>query len=490
MVVVFIVVFLIDKYKYKMIGRESQLALMHETLSINKSCFVALTGRRRVGKTYLINQVYKQNMCLSVTGIQNADTQIQINNFVQKISEHSIKRIKIKPKNWQDVFLLLKNYLKSLSKNKKQVIFLDELPWINTTKSGFIQLLAHLWNDYLSKEKHFVLVICGSATSWITEKIINDKGGFHNRITHSIQLKPFTLAETKAFLNNKKITLSDSSIVELYLVMGGVPYYLENIKRGESPSKAIERMCFSENGLLKNEYDNLYKALFDYPENHEAIIASLAEAKSGLSREEIIKKSKVATGGPYTRAINELIVSGFIIEETPFGKLKRGSIYRLVDEFSVFYHKFIKKNKKANKGIWQLLATSQQYKIWTGYAFETLCIKHTDEIKKVLGIFNVYTQTWSYRHISQNKTDGFQIDLLIDRKDQAINLCECKFYDAPFEINKSYATQLKIRKSLFKQVTKTRKNIFTTLITNYPLKQNAHSIDSIDVNLTISELMV
>lgn len=473
-----------------MVGREYQIALMNETLNISKSCFVAVTGRRRVGKTYLIQHVYKQNMCLSITGIQNADTQIQISNFIQKISEYSKKRITPKPKNWQEVFVLLKNYLKSLPKNKKQVIFLDELPWINTAKSGFIQLLAHLWNDYLSKEKHFVLVICGSATSWISEKIINDKGGFHNRITHSIQLKPYTLAETKAFLKNKKIILSDSAIVDLYLAMGGIPYYLENIKRGESPAQAIERMCFSENGLLKNEYDNLYKALFDYRENHEAIVACLALAKGGLSREEIIKKSKVATGGPYTRAINDLIVSGFIVEEIPFGKLKRGSIYRLVDEFSVFYHKFIKPNKKANKGIWQLLAASQHYKIWTGYAFETLCIKHVSEIKKALGVFNVYTETSSYRHISKNAKNGFQIDLLIDRKDQVINLCECKFYYAPFEITKNYATQLKIRKSLFKQTTQTKKNIFTTLITNYPLKQNQHSIDSVDVSITISDLMV
>ena len=470
-------------------ARIEQVALMRETLTKTRSSFVAVTGRRRVGKTYLIEEVYRKNMCFSATGIQNGSTLLQINNFTQKISDYSGKIIKDKPKNWQTVFQILKKYFQSLSKTKKQVIFIDELPWMCTNKSGFIQLLAHLWNDYLSKEKHFVLVICGSATSWITQKIINDKGGFHNRITETIQLMPFTLAETKSFLAAKKIQLSDSSIVQLYMTMGGIPYYLENIKRGESPSQIIERICFSETGVLKNEYQNLYSALFDQPENHEAIVAALAEAKVGLSREEIIKKSKVEEGGPYTRTMNDLIVSGFVVEERPYGKLKRGSIYRLVDEYSVFYHKFMKKNKKTHKGVWQILSATQQYKIWVGYAFETLCLKHIPEIKKALGIASVYTETSSYRHISKNADKGFQIDLLIDRKDQVINLCECKFYELPFEISKSYSEQLQLRKSLFKKVSKTKKNVFTTLISNHPLKKNAHAIDSIDVTISTSDIM-
>jgi len=462
---------------------------MRETLDKAGSSFFAVTGRRRVGKTFLIHEVYDKNMCLVVTGIQNAPTQVQINNFSRKIVEYSGKRVKEIPKNWQDLFVQLRSYLGSLPRNKKQVIFLDELPWMSTNRSGFTQLLAHLWNDYLSAEKHFVLVICGSATSWITQKIINDRGGFHNRITEAIQLKPFTLAETKLFLLNKNIQLSDSAIVELYMVMGGIPYYIENIRRGESPAKAIERMCFSDAGLLKNEYENLYSALFDQPENYEAIVASLANAKGGLSREEILKKSKVEKGGPYTRVMNDLIVSGFVVEEKPYGRQKRGSIYRLVDEYSVFYHKFIKKNKKNSKGIWQILSASQQYKIWSGYAFETLCLKHIQEIKNALGIAGVYTETSSYRHSGEGGGSGFQIDLLIDRRDQVINLCECNFYEAPFEINKAYSAQLQVRKALFKKVTSTKKSVFTTLITNQPLKQNIHSIDCVDVSISTSDFM-
>lgn len=470
-----------------MIGREKQTKIMQSLLKLQKSYFVAVTGRRRVGKTYLIDQVYQDHMCLRITGIQDADQQSQIINFVQKLAEYSNTPIVTIPNNWQEVFLLLKGYLKTLDKRKKHVLFIDELPWIATARSGFIQQLAHIWNDYLSKEKHFVLVICGSATSWITKKIINDRGGFHNRLSHNIEVKPFTLAEVKSFFKSRQINLTDNSIVEIYMALGGIPYYLENIEKGETPNIAIDRMCFDDNGILKNEYNNLYKALFDHPENHEAIVKALATSKSGLTRGQVLKKSKVEAGGPYTRAMKELIVSGFIVEESPFGKKKRGALYRLVDEYSVFYHKFIQPNKKSTSGIWSILSASPQYAIWSGYAFETLCHKHIAEIKNALGIAKVYTETSSYNHVESKK--GFQIDLIIDRRDQAINLCECKFYKNPFAMTKKYADELNKRKGLFQQTSKTKKNVFTTMITNHEMDKNAYYLDAVDTFISVSQLM-
>ena len=472
-----------------MIGRDEQAQLMNDALHKNKSSFLALTGRRRVGKTFLIDQVYANNFCLKVTGIQDATLQEQIINFTQKIQKHSKKRIAQPPQNWQQVFILLINYLETLPKNIKQVIFLDELPWICTHKSGFLKFLAHLWNDYLSKERHFILVICGSATSWITKKIINDKGGLHNRVTLQLQLKPFTLAETKAFLALKKIKFTNSAIVEIYMALGGIPFYLELLVNGESPAQAIQRLCFNDAAPLKNEYQNLYKAQFNNPENHEAIVTTLATSKNGLSRAVIINKAKITEGGPFTRSINDLILCGFVIEEQPFGKLKRGSVYRLVDEYSIFYHQFIKKNKTSSKGGWQLLAATQPYKTWAGYAFENICIKHTDQIKAALGIANVFTKTSSFTQNANNLTAGFQVDLVIDRNDNVIHLCECKFYNAPFEIDKKYATQLQIRKSLFMQNTGTNKTVFNTLITNYPMVSNPYALDSIDNSINIAQLM-
>lgn len=473
-----------------MIGRKAQEKLMKDFLKRKKSGFLAVTGRRRVGKTYLIDEVYGGHFCFRVTGIQDADMQTQINNFTQKIAEHSGFPVVTAPGNWQEVFMLLKAYLQTLPKNKKQVLFIDELPWMATKRSGFIQLLAHLWNDYLSKEKHFILVVCGSATSWITNKIVNDRGGFHNRLDQTIKLKSFTLKETKDFLESRNIRLTDQAIAELYMVMGGIPYYLEQVRKGTSVNQIIAELCFDENGILNNEYENLYKALFDHSENHEAIVAALATAQNGLNRKQIIAKSKVQEGGPYTRAMNDLLVSGFVEEVLPFGREKRGAVYRLLDEYSIFYHKFIAKNKKKGKEIWTSLHQSQQYKIWTGYAFENLCQRHIAEIKSALGISGVYTEHYSFAQKPESKTKtGLQIDLIIDRKDDCINLCECKFYNTEFSITKDYASKLRSRRQTFIESTKTKKTVFNTLITSYGVVKNEYFLEQIDADLTVSDLM-
>lgn len=471
-----------------MVGRKAQTETMADLLSLKKSYFVAVTGRRRVGKTYLIDQVYKDNICFRVTGIQDGNQKEQIVNFVQKIAEHSNIPIVSMPQNWQQVFILLKKHLETLPKNRKQVLFIDELPWMATIRSGFIQLLAHLWNDYLSKEKHFILAICGSATSWISKKIISDKGGFHNRITHHIQLPPFTLEETRAFLLNNKIKLVDSEICELYMALGGIPYYLELIRKGESATEAIDRLCFADGGLLKKEYEHLYKALFNQSANHEAIVSVLGKSKSGLGRTELSKKSKVATGGPFTRTMEDLVLSGFVAEQHPYGKTKQGMIYRLTDEFSVFYHRFISKHKKAVSGIWQEISKTQPYKIWLGFAFEALCMRHLPQIKRALSIANVYTEVSSFYKLAEAENEGIQIDILLDRADKTINICECKYYNEPFELSKQYSELLNKRKELFKQYTKTKKNLFTTLITNQPINKNDYYYATLDKVVTLDEL--
>lgn len=471
-----------------MVGRKVQRTVMNDLLDLQKSYFVAMTGRRRVGKTYLVDQVYREHMCFRVTGVQDGDQKTQIVNFIQKLAEYSNIPIVTVPENWQQVLILFKKYLSQLPKNKKQVIFIDELPWMATARSGFIQLLAHLWNDYLSKEKHFILVICGSATSWITKNIIRDKGGFHNRVTHQIILTPFTLAETKEFLASKKIKLTDTEQAILYMAFGGIPYYLELIRKGESATEAIDRLCFANGGLLKSEYDNLYKALFNNAANHEAFVAALAKSKAGLGRIELSQKSKVALGGPFTRAIEDLVVSGFVIEQIPYGKVKQGTIYRLNDEFSIFYHRFILPNKKANAGMWQELAKTQSYKIWLGYAFEGLCIKHIDKIKLALGIPTVYTEISSFQVKGNKASDGIQIDIVIDRADNTVNLCECKFYSSPLEIDKAYAIAMTKRIEVFKSQTKTKKNVFNTLITILAPKRNEYLHQAVDRVVLLEDL--
>jgi uncharacterized protein len=473
-----------------MIGRKKEIEKINDLLNSNRSEFLAVTGRRRVGKTYLIDSLLNQNYCFSMIGIQNGSTTAQLVNFGAKLGEYEGTGITPNLENWQMAFLRLKTYLKTLDSSKKHVIFIDELPWVATPKSGFIQFLAHFWNDYLSKERHFILVVCGSATSWITKKIINDTGGLHNRVTENIHLYPFSIAETALFLKEQGLQFTIQEVVKIYMTLGGIPFYLENIKRGESFAAAIERLCFSPTGILHNEYDNLFKALFNNAEVHQQIVATLAAHPYGMSHAEILQNMGMnQPTGSYQRAIEELIISDFVIENTSFGKKKRGSLYRLVDEYSIFFHRFIKLNKKYTQGMWQQLAESQSYKIWSGYAFETFCHKHIDALKQVLGIAAVFTEIYSLSISNSAEADGLQIDLLIDRKDGCINLCEIKFHNGVFTISKEYYQQLVEKRQRFIDHTGTKKQVFLTFITNHGIAANAYSREIVDVEIRLEQLL-
>ncbi len=473
-----------------MIGRKKEVEKIQELLNSNRSEFLAVTGRRRVGKTYLIDSVLKDYYCFSITGIQEGTLEMQLVNFSVKLSEYDKTNDYTKSDDWQQAFLMLKNYLKTLTKEKKHVVFIDELPWIATSKSGFIQILAHFWNDYLSKEPHFILVICGSATSWITQKIINDRGGLHNRVTENIHLYPFTIAETRQFLQAKGLSFSNQDIAKIYMSLGGIPFYLENIRKGESFAVAIERLCFAPTGILHNEYNNLFQALFNNAEMHQQIVSVLAGRHYGLSHSEILQQIGISQpSGSYQRAIDDLLISDFIIENIAWGKKKRGSFFRLTDEFSNFYHRFIKSNRKYTIGIWQQLSETQNYKIWAGYAFETLCHRHIETLKKVLGISAVYTEISSLNVPQTIDYQGFQVDLIIDRKDNCINLCEVKFHNAPYAITKEEYQSLIERRQRFITFTGTKKQVFWTFISNQGLAQNAYSREIIDVAIDLEQLL-
>lgn len=462
---------------------------MNRLLKSDRSEFLAVTGRRRVGKTFLIDKVLRKHYCFSMTGIQKANQRKQLLNFAVKLSEYDGTGTPQPMKNWQDAFLKFKVYLQTLDNKKKHVIFIDELPWVATPRSGFIQILAHLWNDYLSKEPHFLLVICGSATSWVARNIINDPGGLHNRLTELIHLHPFSLPETRAFLKKNGLRFTDQEIAKVYMALGGIPYYLQNIKRGESAPVAIERLCFSPNGLLRNEYDNLYRALFKNADLYQEIITVLASQPHGMPNSKILKKLGMKTSGSYHRAMKDLIASDFIRETHPFGKKKRGAFFRLIDEYSVFYHRFIAPNRNYSSGIWQQLATGQAYKIWTGYAFESICFQHIDQIKWALGIGAVSTDISSIVVAGSEKGEGFQIDMVIDRRDDCIHLCEIKFHAGPFTINKEYYSKLIRKRQLFIEHTNTRKQVLYTFITNHGIVENGYALEVVDVDLTLAEIL-
>ena len=467
-------------------GRKEEKKMLLQAIKSANPELIAIYGRRRVGKTFLVRNTYKSKLNFEIAGIQNGTLKEQLQNFNYRLSEYSNSRATTPPPtNWIEAFHRLSKYL-SRKKVKKHVIFIDELPWIATPRSGFLKAFDNFWNSWASKKK-IVVVICGSAASWMIKKVIHNKGGLHNRVTQVINLHPFTLRETESYFNKKKIALNRYQILQIYMAIGGIPLYLDKIEGGKSAAQNIDRLCFSNNGFLRDEFTKLYSSLFTNPESHIKIIRAISSKWKGLTRDEIIRQSKLSDGGSINRILDELVYSGFISNYLPFDKKKKDKLYRLTDEYSLFYLKFIE-NSPSSKNTWIKLSQSQKWKAWSGYSFESICIKHGELIKEALGIQAVYTEFSSFL-IKGNKTkQGVQIDLVIDRNDNSINICEMKFYSGKYSITKKYAADLRQKQVRFQEKTKTNKQIFLTMISSFGIEQNKNSVGLIDHDLTIDVL--
>lgn len=469
------------------IGRKKEKQVLQDALTSKEAELIAVVGRRRVGKTFLINTIYQEQIVFQLTGIQNVSTSQQLANFSRRLSKFDNEKKQPIPKNWFDAFSQLEDFLENRQDKEKKVIFLDEVPWMSSPKSDFLSAFGYFWNSWASLQ-NIVVVICGSATSWIIQKIVFDTGGLHNRITQYIQLQPFTLYETEAYLKSRHLNFTRYQIVELYMAMGGIPHYLKEIKSGKSAIQNIDDICFSQNGLLRQEFSKLYPALFRFPEKHIAIVRALATKRIGMTRKEIITKAKTPNGGATTKILEELEQSSFITSYHPWNKKKKEKLYRLTDEYSLFYLSFMEDKTNEGRGTWQYLSQTQTYKTWTGYAFESICLKHVPQIKKALDIFGVYSKTASFIHKGSKDQKGVQIDLLIDRNDNVINIVEVKFYNKEFTLTKAYAHQLQEKKWIFETVSKTKKLTTLTLATTFGIKQNQHSLGLIENVVTLDDL--
>jgi len=469
-----------------LVGRKEEYQILQQAIKSDKPELVAIYGRRRVGKTFLVRNTYKSKINFEITGIQGGTLKEQLLNFSYRLKEYSGSRAKQNtPVSWMEAFNMLSIHL-SRKKTKKKVVFIDELPWIASPRSGFLRAFDNFWNGWANK-KNIVVVICGSAASWMIKKVIHNKGGLHNRVTQIINLHPFTLAETESFLKKKKISLNRYQILQIYMAIGGIPLYLDKVEPGKSAAQNIDKLCFSSKGFLRDEFNKLYSSLFTNPESHVRIIRALSSKWKGLTRDEIIKQSKLSDGGRINRILDELVYSGFISAYLPFNKKKKDKLYRLSDEYSLFYLKFIE-NSSRSKNTWIKLSQSQKWKSWSGYAFESICIKHGELIKKALGIEAVYTEFSSFLIKGSRSKQGVQVDLVIDRNDNSINICEMKFYNGKFSITKKYAAELRQKQIKFLEKTKTNKQIFVTMITSFGLDQNKNSIGLIDHDLTLDIL--
>ncbi|MFK7981556.1 MAG: ATP-binding protein [Saprospiraceae bacterium] len=472
------------------IGREEEKGILKDALQSREAEMVAVIGRRRVGKTYLIESVYQKQIVFQITGLQNATKTNQLENFIIQLNKVVKSKLPLeRPKSWLRAFAMLTVYLEEQIEAEKKVVFLDELPWLSTHKSGFLAGLSYFWNSWAVK-KNIVLVVCGSAASWMIQKVINNRGGLYNRVTKRIFLSPFTLAETETYFQAQRFDFTRYQITQLYLALGGIPHHLKEVQKGRTAVQNINRICFSKNGLLRTEFSRLYPALFANAENHIAVIRALANKQKGLTRNEIIKATTLPNGNTTTRTLEELAYSGFISAYRPFNKKKKNQLYRLTDEYSLFYLKFIEGKAYEGKDVWNHLSQTQTYKTWSGYAFESLCLKHVAQLKKALDIAGIYSLSSSFYHKGTATHSGTQIDLLIDRNDGAINLFEIKFYADPFIVTKSYADSMRQKRSIFKAITKTNKQIFYVLIAAQGVTPNVYSNAIFSQTLTLDDLFV
>lgn len=463
-----------------LIGRTKELRDLQQCLESPEAELVAVYGRRRVGKTFLIRRFIEQTDCIAFqfTGIQGAKLKTQLLEFTKELEIFYQKlgiSVELKPpESWMDAFSQLNEAMKHSS--QKVICFFDEFPWMAVKKSQLITSLDYYWNRHWVDNPRLNIIVCGSAASWIIENILNNRGGLHNRVTKRIPLEPFSLSETRLFLHKRGLHLTNDQILHLAMCIGGIPYYLKGIQPGLSAVQNIQAMCFDKGGLLINEFDNLFASLFAQSTVHDSVVRALAQKRHGVSRKKLETITQYKGGG-LTRTLRELEQAGFIQKFIPWGQ-KKQTYYKLIDEYSLFYLNWMQSPRASGLNInehWMAQAQSSAWQAWSGLAFESICFKHLNQLQKALNIPNGATaSTWQYHSKKDASIPGAQIDLLFDRPDGVINVCEIKYVEKPFIINQSYAGTLKQKLEVYRKVTGTKKQLCLSMITTHGLEKSTY----------------
>ncbi len=480
----------------QIIARKQELTILERLYQSGKPEFLAIYGRRRVGETFLIREFFRdKGIYFHITGVKDVPMRKQLRNFIEEFKRVFGYFPSKHPANWQEAFIVLREAIDALPGSQRIILFFDELPWLATRRSGFLQDIDLFWNRYMSSNQRIILIVCGSAATWMIRKVIRHKGGLHGRLTAMMNLKPFDLCETEEFLRSQNIVLDRKQIIDLYMALGGIPKYLSYVERGLSSRQIINKVCF--NGPLIDEFGELYSSLFENYEHHVAVIRALAKCNQGLTKNEISNVTGISAGGGMNVILEDLEQSGFIMLIPNFGIVKKQLRYRLLDEYSLFYIQWIEQAKRSNIGgidvnFWLNKEGTPGSRAWAGYAFEGICIKHIATIKEALGIAGMLTSAsgWIYRPKKGSTEKGVQIDLVIDRADNCINLCEVKFSSDLFVISKSYEKELRERKAIFIENTGTKKAIFITFITLYGVNKEAGYFGIVDKELTMDDLFL
>lgn len=465
------------------VGRKKEIMELKKYLSSEQSEFIAVYGRRRVGKTFLIKELLEGQFTFRMTGKENARLGEQLLNFSYAMSDFlGDDHV---PQNWTEAFRMLSKNIERLGEGTK-IIFIDELPWLDTQKSKFLGALEYFWNNWAYYRKDIKLIVCGSATSWMLNKLINSRGGLHNRVTHKMLISPFCLEEVEQYFQSRGFNYERPEMIDCYMAVGGVAYYLSLFDKDKSVAENINSLCFTNGGELADEFYRLYKSLFKKAENHIAVINALSSARKGMTRLELINKTKLLNNGNFTTLLKELETCEFIRSYYPFGKEKKNKMFQLTDQFSLFYLYFMKDKSNVGKNYWLQKIGTPEYAAWSGYSFETVCLHHIEQIVNALGISGTFYSpcSWSYRpseailndaDADEDLKSGGQIDLLIDRNDKTISVCEMKYASGEYEITKAYANHVEQRLRTFRKVTSTKKSFSIVYVTPFGLYNNMYA---------------
>lgn len=456
-----------------MIGRKQEIADLERYYNSGKAEFIAVYGRRRVGKTFLVNEFFHSDFAFYITGVIDGDKSEQFAAFTKGLRKIGYDG-KV-PQNWMEAFSLLENILEQkLQDSKRCVLFMDELPCFDTPKAGFVKALGHFWNSWAQQHKQVMLIVCGSATSWMIKNIIDNHGGLHNRITHEMHLHPFDLYETELMLLSNNVHWDRLAILQIYMVLGGVPYYLEMVQPSDSVASAIDRLFFGPNATMADEYERLFKSLFKDPAPYLQIIYELSKEKQGISREEILKRTKMTDNGHFSEYLTNLVKCDFIryyfVKSTKIKKTD--GLYQLTDMFVIFYNTFLKQ-PVTDEHYWTMHLNTPMINNWHGLSFERVCMLHIPQIKYALGIDRIGVEYYSWR--SKNKTNGAQVDLLLERADRIINLCEIKFSIGEYTLDKDEDLKLRNRISTFVAEMDVKYAVVPVIVTTYGMKMNTYS---------------
>lgn len=438
-----------------------------------RSEFVVVYGRRRIGKTFLVRRFFKDNYAFSFVGKHEMRREQQLAEFAKELMCYSHSTFVPQLKNWTEAFDALQRLLETYNIPGKKVVFFDEMPWMDTPKSDFVSALENFWNGWANMRDDIVLVACGSATSWMVDKLLHNQGGLFNRITQKLYLRPFKLSEMEQYLDEKHFGWNRYQIAQCYMILGGIPFYLTLLNPKLSLLSNIDELFFADaHAMLRTEYNELYSTLFKRPDNYLAVIRMLTERKEGFTRKEINEKTKLG-GAALSKILSDLEQCDFIFSYARYGNAKNNAIYRIKDFYTLFYYKYVNGIDTKDSLRWTHLSSTPQVSSWQGFSFELLCLLHLDEIKKALGIDRILNDASAWR--SRQPELNTQIDLVIERADHNINLCEMKFSSGMYAIDKGYEQKLRERMSIFLAETMTRCSTRITMVTTYGVLQNKHS---------------